>query len=105
MRVFGNGGRKAPGSRPVLRLRRGCGPAQGAMPAWPADMLAPGSILSRPGGFVKTGFHPSMMRRISSSVCFMPSLPRRPTLRIVFSTPFLTMPSPPRNCLPESAIW
>ena len=42
----------------------------------------------------------SMRRMISSSVCFMPNLAKRPTVSIVLSTPFLTRPSPPKNALP-----
>ena len=41
------------------------------------------------------GYWPVMMRTISWSVSRIPSRPRRPTLRMVSSTPFWTMPSPP----------
>lgn len=37
---------------------------------------------------------------ISLSVCAIPSLARSPTFMIVFSTPFVTIPSPPTNWLP-----
>ena len=37
----------------------------------------------------------SMMRMISRSVSLMPSRASLPTLRMVFSTPLVTMPSPP----------
>ena len=40
----------------------------------------------------------SMIRTISLSVSRIPSRPSSPTLRMVFSTPFVTMPSPLRNC-------
>lgn len=42
----------------------------------------------------------SMIRTISLSVSRIPSRPSSPTLRMVFSTPFVTMPSPLRNCWP-----
>ena len=40
-------------------------------------------------------YSPSMMRMISRSVSLMPSRANRPMLRMVFSTPLVTMPSPP----------
>jgi len=43
---------------------------------------------------------PTMISRISSSVWRIPSRASRPTLSMVFSTPFLTMPSPPTNWWP-----
>ena len=43
---------------------------------------------------------PVMIRRISWSVSSMPSEPRRAMLAMVFSTPFLMMPSPSTNWWP-----
>ena len=40
---------------------------------------------------------PTMMSKISSSVPRIPRRARRPTLPMVFSTPFWMMPSPPTN--------
>lgn len=49
---------------------------------------------------------PTMISRISSSVRRMPSRARRPTLPMVFSTPFWMMPSPPTNWWPPLRyIW
>ena len=49
---------------------------------------------------------PTMMFRISWSVFRMPSRARRPTLPMVFSTPFWMIPSPPTNwCPPCIYIW
>ena len=47
------------------------------------------------GNFQALGGWPVMMRMISRSVSRMPRRPRRPMLRMVFSTPLETMPSPP----------
>ena len=47
----------------------------------------------------------SMIFTISLSVSRIPSRPSWLTLRIVFSTPLVTMPSPPRNCWPFWYIW
>ena len=46
------------------------------------------------------GQHPVIMRMISWSVIFIPSLPRRVTFFRVDSMPLETMPSPPRNSWP-----
>ena len=49
-------------------------------------------------GIVNPEFQSSTIRlMISLSVSAIPSLARRPTVSIIFSTPFFTIPSPPTN--------
>ena len=56
----------------------------------------------RAANYWQTVLDENAIRYITTRV---PSWPSIPMLRMVFSTPLLTMPSPPRNCWPFWYMW